>query len=75
MNRAEAKRYRHRDGRILWVGGIGKRLWMTMDSDPQAPGRHRFVSKLLPTQDSFADAQRDLDAYAAMMRFPEVPRE
>jgi hypothetical protein len=72
METTITKRYSLPDGRILWVGrGLGQ-SFMTFDSDPRAPGKHRFTSKNLPPRKSIDEAQRDLDQYATKGKLPEA---
>jgi len=58
------RRYKLADGRVLWVGpGLGG-MWIVCDSDPEAPGKHKFTSPSLPAMATREECQENLDEYA-----------
>lgn len=65
---SQGAKYRHADGRVLFVDGGGSEPYMTIYLKPWKSGqgyrRCRFVVKMLPLRRTREEAQADLDDFA-----------
>ena len=68
------KRYYDENGALIFVSsGISRgRVWMSVRQKGASAGTHRVVSPKLPLRDAPAEAQQDLDAYAASRGWREA---